>query len=401
MTPASKWKTCRLDEIAQIQGGGTPSRLEASYFGGTIPWVTPTDLPAIGQVTELNDSKESITDAGLANSSAKLIAPGSVLFSSRASIGKIAIVNKPCATNQGFANFTPHDDIVDKWFLAYLLCRYTAEIKDLAGKTTFLEVPRSKFKAFKVAIPHIAEQRRIVTRIKECLERVEEIEVLRAEALVEAKYLAPSLYAAIEDGEKWPRMAVGDVITTSRNGRSIRQDNENANGFVLSLSAVHDISLDINQRKPIPLPDSTENHYSIKVGDVFVSRSNTRELVGLASVATENPQGRVIFPDLLIKLESKKDVVIPRFLAYALRTPESRRQIKDRAVGTSQSMVKISGQRLKEVEIPIPPLNVQRELIEKFDELHDLSVNLIGDLKSLNSSALRQSILRKAFDGEL
>lgn len=401
MTPANKWKEYRLDEIALVQGGGTPRRSEKAYFGGSIPWVTPSDLPAIGLVVDLDRTKETLTDAGLANSSARLIESGSVLFSSRASVGKIAVTNVPCATNQGFANFTPHREVVDLWFLAYLLCRYIPEIMTLAGKTTFLEVPRKRFKAFKVALPPLPEQRHIVARIKECMDRVEEIEGLRSGALAEADYVAPSLYAAIEDEGKWPRLAIGDLIARSRNGRSIRQDNENANGYVLSLRAVHDVSLNLGERKPIILPDSIAKQFAINSGDVFVSRSNTRELVGLASVAEETPQNRVIYPDLLIKLEPITARILPRFLAYALRTQESRRQIKARAVGTSQSMVKISGQRLKEVKISLPPIDVQAELLERFDELHDLSSNLMGDLKSLNSSTLKQSILKTAFAGEL
>jgi type I restriction enzyme S subunit len=232
------------------------------------------------------------------------------------------------------------------------------------------------------------------------MERVEEIEGLRAEVVAEANFLAPSLYAAIEDGSKWIRKKVGELIIRSRNGRSIKQDSQNANGHVLSLAAVHDVTLNSFARKPIVLPDDIAAKYSISVGDVFVSRSNTRDLVGLASVANKTLE-RVIYPDLLIKLETKKSLIRSRFFAYALRTDESRKQIKDRAVGTSQSMVKISGQRLKDVEVPVPPLDVQDELIERFDELYDLASCLIEDLSFLNSSELRQSILRKAFAGEL
>lgn len=394
------WKAFRLDEIAVVQGGGTPRRSEPSYFGGSIPWVTPTDLPVIGLVTRLNRTKETITKAGLDSSSAKIIETGSVLFSSRASVGKIAVTDKKCATNQGFANFTPFRDKVDHLFLAFLLCRYIPDITALAGKTTFLEIPRGKLKAFKVKLPPLTEQHRIVARIKECIERVEEIEGLRAEVVAEANYLAPSLYAAIEDGGKWDRKKVGELIIRSMNGRSIKQDSQNANGHVLSLAAVHDVTLNLSARKPIVLPDDIAAKYSISVGDVFVSRSNTRDLVGLASVANKALE-RVIYPDLLIKLDPRQDLIRSRFLAYALRTPESRKQIKYRAVGTSQSMVKISGQRLKDVEVPVPPLEIQDVLIERFDELHDLASGLIDDLRSLNSSELRQSILRKAFDGEL
>lgn len=396
----SNWKTYRLDEIAEIQGGGTPSRSEPLYFGGEIPWVTPTDLPAIGRIAELNSTKENITQLGLANSSAKLIQPGSVLFSSRATIGKIAVTNALCATNQGFANLTPYHEVLDTWFLAYMLQQYTHDIKNLAGKTTFLEVPRGKLKAFKVTIPDVNEQRRIVAVIRDCMDRLEEIESLRASALAEAEYLAPSLYAALQNGGHWPFMRVGDVISHSRNGRSIGQDTVNADGSVLSLSAVHDISLNLQRRKPISLPDSVLAQYPVKPGDVFVSRSNTLQLVGLASVVAEAPHERLIYPDLLIKLEIIPGLIIPRFLAYALRTPESRRQIKERALGTSQSMVKISGQRLKEIEIPVPPLTIQAELVDKFDELHDFSSNLLGELRSLNSEVLKHSILAKAFAGE-
>jgi type I restriction enzyme S subunit len=101
------WKRCRLDELANIQGGGTPSRSDDSFFGGGIPWVTPTDLPGIGRVATLMGTKETLSVSGVQNSAARLIPPGSVLFSSRATIGKIAVTEFECATNQGFINLTP------------------------------------------------------------------------------------------------------------------------------------------------------------------------------------------------------------------------------------------------------------------------------------------------------
>ena len=121
------WTTSKLADIATILGGGTPSRAEPSYFGGDLPWVTPTDLAPIGKIVALGDVAESLTRTGLQNSSAKLIPAESVLFSSRASIGKIAVTDRVCATNQGFINLTPKKDIVCPWFLAYLLGRYTSD----------------------------------------------------------------------------------------------------------------------------------------------------------------------------------------------------------------------------------------------------------------------------------
>lgn len=396
----ANWAERKLSEVARIEGGGTPKRTHPEYFSGDIPWITPTDLDAIGNICRKIRARESITEVGLKNSSAKLVPAGSVLFSSRATIGKIAITDIPCATNQGFANFVPDQSVIDTEYLAHVLSGKRSEIIKLAGKTTFLEVPRGRLKEFKIPVPPLEEQRRIVARIKECMERVEEIERLRSEANAEREALAPALYEAIEKRSGWEEKSVGEVVTRTRNGKSIRQVNEESTGFVLSLAAVHSVTLNIEAKKPIILPEAFAKTYAIRTGDIFVSRSNTRDLVGLSSVANECPD-KTIFPDLLIQLTARSNVIIPRYLAYSLRTRSARKQIKDRAVGTSQSMVKISAERLKEVKIPVPSLKEQRELVAALDEASENIRMMKSEADESKIPHLRDAILRKAFAGEL
>ena len=112
----------------------------------------------------------------------------------------------------------------------------------------------------------------------------------------------------------------------------------------------------LSARKVANLEDAVAQKYQVTKGDVFISRSNTRELVGLASIVTEEVPPRTIYPDLLIRLTPNTERIRSSFLAYVLRFPEVRRQIQDRASGSSQSMVKISGERLREVQIPVPTL---------------------------------------------
>ena len=398
-TGINGWEAKSLDQLATLVGGGTPNRANPEYFGTDIDWVTPSDLRPIGQVEMLGPVAEGLTKSGLANSSAKEIAPGSVLFSSRASIGKIAVTDRACATNQGFSNFIPKRGVVDPWFLAYLLCHHTPDIERLAGKTTYKEVSRSKLRTFKVGVPRLEEQKRIVGRIRVCFDHIDEIEQIKTKVRVEAAALLSSFLGDLERGSRWPQVPLGELIE-SKNGRSVRSTGEGGNGYVLTLSAVRDVSLDFSMRKHVELEAKTARTFEVKLNDVFVSRSNTRDLVGLSAVAGSVPQDVTIFPDLLIRLRPIDERILPRFLAYALRFPTVRDQIKDRAKGTSQTMVKISGSSLKEVFVPVPQKSDQEAAVATLDEAHEVNGLLISSLDSAELSSLRQAVLHKAFAGD-
>jgi len=326
-------------------------------------------------------------------------------------IGSCGIFHQPTGDSRRYitANFCQKlrfdSAVVDAefgffWLTSAAVQRFLKE--QATGTSSSLQnINGAKIKATPIAFPGMQEQRRIVARIKECMEKIEEINESRSRALIEAEALAPSLYGAIDKSGTWPRKKIADLISGARNGKSIRQDSVNGDGHVLSLRAVRGVSLDLAQRKPIVLPEDIAAKYPIAAGDVFVSRANTIGLVGLASVAVDTPPDRLIYPDLLIKLTPNRDVIRPRFLAYALRTPESRKQIRARAVGTSQSMVKISGGRLKDVAVCVPPLSEQDELLERFDCLHDLSSELTANLRNPECEQLRAAVLRRAFAGEL
>ena len=94
-----------LAEVCTIVGGGTPRRSNAAYFDGTVPWATPTDVTALDSLF-IERTKEAITEVGLNESSARLVPAGTVLMTSRATIGYTAIATRPMATNQGFAKET-------------------------------------------------------------------------------------------------------------------------------------------------------------------------------------------------------------------------------------------------------------------------------------------------------
>ncbi|WP_054690716.1 restriction endonuclease subunit S [Fructilactobacillus florum] len=108
------WEQRKLGDICKVQGGGTPSSQSSRYWDGDINWFTPTEVFNNGF---LNRSKRRITSIGLKNSSAKLMPSGTVLMTSRAGVGDMAILSEPSATNQGFQSLIPNKGIFFVFFI--------------------------------------------------------------------------------------------------------------------------------------------------------------------------------------------------------------------------------------------------------------------------------------------
>ncbi|MVM34737.1 restriction endonuclease subunit S, partial [Spirosoma sp. HMF4905] len=125
----------RIKDIGQIVSGSTPSRSTKEYWNGNIPWVTPKELTRL-DTPYLNDSQEKITEEGYKSCSARILPKGSILFSSRAPIGLVAVTNIEVCTNQGFKSIIPNEDI-DSLYLYYALKHYKRELNLLGTGTTF------------------------------------------------------------------------------------------------------------------------------------------------------------------------------------------------------------------------------------------------------------------------
>ncbi len=146
------WQNTTMDDVCQAVGGGTPSTTKKEYYeGGTIRWVTPTDLTKTGSWILL-DTEKKITREGLDNSSAKMLPPNTILMTSRASIGYIAICEHEVCTNQGFISCIPHDDKY-RYYLMFNLLNRVVEIKSKATGSTFLEIAKRTFRDMAIVKP--------------------------------------------------------------------------------------------------------------------------------------------------------------------------------------------------------------------------------------------------------
>lgn len=252
----TEWKVIKLGDVADIIGGGTPDTKNDSYWGGDVPWLTPKDLSGYGSRYILKGER-SISYQGLENSSAKMLPTGSVLLTSRAPIGYVAIAKTPLCTNQGFKSFVLKEN-ADSEFFYYLLKNNVDYIQGMSSGSTFAEISGSQVKALEFKIPPLDVQKRIAGILGALDDRIDvlrrenvvleqmaqavfqswfvDFDIVRAKAagtpeseVCEKYHITPELYALFPSALTpdnlplgWEKKAVKDVLTLNY-GKALKE----------------------------------------------------------------------------------------------------------------------------------------------------------------------------------
>ncbi len=186
------WKQKTFGDVCQAVGGGTPPTSKPEYWDdGNIIWATPTDITRNSWLVLL-DSEKKITNAGLKNSSAKMLPPDTILMTSRASVGFFGLIDKPACTNQGFINVLPNEPCTRMYLLHNLIDR-VEEIRSHASGATYKEISKSRFKALVVVIPNVLLLREFQERVTEQLKQVRLLHTMNAKLAQARDLLLPRL----------------------------------------------------------------------------------------------------------------------------------------------------------------------------------------------------------------
>lgn len=211
------WPIVQLKECARIVGGATPKSEVGEYWNGDIPWTTPKDLSDLDGKF-LSDTPRKITDLGLKNCSSELLPPNSVLFSSRAPIGHVAINTVPMATNQGFKSMVPGPNL-DASFLYWWLKCHRPQLEQLGNGATFKEVSKAVVERIEIPVPPLEEQKRIAA----ILDQADELRRKRQRALDRLNQLGQAIFIEMF-GDKINSVAtkitIGDVSERVTKGES-------------------------------------------------------------------------------------------------------------------------------------------------------------------------------------
>ena len=206
-----EWKEYKLHEIGRIVGGATPPTKDSANYDGEISWITPKDLSNFtGRY--IQKGERSITQKGFDSSSCQILPKGSILFSSRAPIGYIAIAANELCTNQGFKSIIPDNNLVNNLFLYYLLKYNKEEIEGLGSGTTFKEVSAKVIQNFDIKIPPIQTQKKIADILSSLDDKIELNRRINDNLEQQAQALFNEMFPHITEGENM----IGDLIMPKR-----------------------------------------------------------------------------------------------------------------------------------------------------------------------------------------
>ena len=212
------FRRMKLSEIGQIVAGGTPKTKIEEYWNGDVPWITPKDLSSHAGMY-ISRGERNISQVGLDNSSAKLLPKGTVLFTSRAPIGYVAIARNEVTTNQGFKSIIVNDEH-DNIFTYYLLKNNIDIIENHANGSTFKEISGSVMKSLEFGIPSLREQKAIAHILSTLDDKIEVNNEINKTLENMAQAYFDDMFPNVAAGDT----TIGEYITPKRGKNLLSKD---------------------------------------------------------------------------------------------------------------------------------------------------------------------------------
>jgi len=382
------WKKYKLEEVAKIVGGGTPRTDIDEYWNGDIPWITPKDLSNFNG-RYISKGERSITKKGLINSSAKLLPPGTILLTSRAPVGYLAIAKNEITTNQGFRSLIPSDN-VDNLFLFYLLKNNIKYLKFKATGTTFEELNGSVLGSLVFLFPPIAEQRAIASVLSSLDDKIDLLhrENKTLEAMAETLFRKWFIEEAEDD---WEGVSLGDstLSTIIKSGINFFEGEK----FYLETNDVN--NTDIVGGIPVTYADrpSRANMEPVVYSVWFSKKQGTRKLLMFDEYSKYT--NKLI---LSTGFTGLKTTELSHYYIWCYVMSPQFQKIKDNLV-TGSVQPDITNDNVKKIIIPKP----DNETLLKFNSVvkeffYKISLNQV-QIRTLTQ--LRDTLLPKLMSGEV
>ncbi len=392
------WKTVKLGEVTEIIKGGTPSRNVEKYFRGNIAWAIPSDITALDSFLYIDDTETYITEEALSKSGARLLPVGTVLLTSRATIGETAIATVPMATNQGFANFVCSETLFNV-FLAYYLRYIKEKLNDLASGSTFKEITKGTLLNIEIPYLPLSEQRAIAEVLSDVDGLLNALEALIAkkraikqatmQQLLTGKMRLPGF------SEAWERSILADFgVFQSGSGFPLAFQGHQSGDY--PFFKVSDLSGEGNQ-----LFMNRANHYISenvrgKLGAIrFKPESIVFAKIGAAIFLERKrllPQESCLDNNMMA-FTLTDDFACPRFFYYIFLRIELGKLVSTTALPA------LSGQHIGAVSLSLPPLAEQRAIASVLSDM-DAEIAALEQRRD-KTRAIKQGMMQQLLTGRM
>ena len=356
-----------LGDVCSIASGGTPKRSEKSYWdGGTIPWVKISDIS--GKYVE--STEEFITAEGLAHSSAKLVQPGTVLYSIFASIGATGILTIPAATNQAIAAVRPNDESVSIDYLYHWLKAQENAAKASGRGVAQNNINLTILRSMEIPVPSHEAQDEIVSGFDAILARQDDCQrqLKSFDELVKSRFVE-MFGDPVENPFDWEVKPLGE-LGELKNGVNFKSVDSGIEIRCLGVGDFKDRYQigDMELISIVSLNGRPNENQILRDGDIVFVRSNgNKQLVGRCLAVFPGDE-EVTFSGFCIRFRNESDRLLLDYLLSCLKSDPMRKAMTGRGANIQNLSQKI----LSGVVIPIPPLALQQEFaafVQQVDKL--------------------------------
>lgn len=381
------WEYKKLGEVCEVVSGSTPKTNVPEYWGEGHYWVTPAELN--DTIVYIDKTERQITDEALTKTKLRLLPVGTVLLSSRAPIGKVAITKTEMYCNQGFKNCICSDSIYNK-YLFYFLRLKKEYLNSLGRGATFKEISKSIVESITIPLPPKSTQLTIVSE----LDKINELIRLKKEQLKDYDNLAQSIFYEmfgdpVENEKGWEVKKMKDVCThivdcphstpkkadTTTNYPCIRTSE--LKGGTISWSTMQYLEKDEYEKRIARLKPET--------GDIIFGREGT---IGDAVILPSGYNFSLGQRTMLIRTDN--EMIINTFMHRTLMSEWIKHQIE--YVNVSSTVAHVNIKDFKLFDVPLPPLPLQHlfaQRIEQIERQRSAVQKSITDLETLLASRMQ------------
>lgn len=332
----------------------------------------------------------------------RLSKKGDIILCVRATIGNMNWADNVYCLGRGVSGIRGKKD-VDLEFIYYWILANKEHLLSLGRGATFKQISKEDIQNLLTPVLPIDQQRRIVARIKACMERVEEIRKLREKSLIDAKNLFSIKVSNIFSNSSWPQKNLKNLLKEPiKNGIFKRKKDFGEGSLLCNVKDLYsDDVVSFHNMDRVRVIDQEITKYKIEDGDVLVNRSSLKkEGLGRSCLFLGSPEP-ILFECHIMKVKLNKNQLHPYLFTVFMNSPLGQKEILKKA--KTATMTTWNQNDLSLISIPIPPIKIQNKLVDELFYIKEFCSKMQNLIQKNNEQEiyLSQSILQKAFSGEL